>query len=281
MNDLEKKLFKYIRRNDDFIWGNVNDYGQQNQEKILREGIAINKKYGDYLLEIKKHHSIPVMDTEVKKFLNIIPKNGIVLDIGGCWGWHWRNIDKNRPDVKVIILDLIRENLFHAKKLLAKQIDRQQVILVHGNASNLEFEEEIFDGVWSVQTTQHIPNFFKVCSEIYKVLKPEGVYWDYNLNNAKFTRLIYKLFKKNYHTNGNLEGFYFLRRVNDEVFSTLKKIFNPNFEIRYSEILFSPELHFPIGGGPSSIFGYIDCKMTGKGLIRSLIARQCSFHVKK
>ena len=77
------------------------------------------------------------------------------------------------------------------------------------------------------------------------------------------------------------KGFYFLRRVNKEIFSTLKDIFNQNFEIRYSEILFSPELHLPIGGNHKSIFGFIDSKLTGNGIIRSLIARQCSFHIKK
>ena len=281
MNNLTNKFLKNLKYNNDFIWGNVDDYGEQKQEKLFREEFATNKKYGNYLLEIKNHHSVPVMDNEVKKFLDKIPKDGIILDIGGCWGWHWRNLNIMRPDIKIVILDLIRENLLHAKKLLDKLIDNKQVFLVHGNATCLKFEDEIFDGVWSVQTTQHIPNFFDVCNEINRVLKPRGIYWDYGLNNAKLTRLIFKLFRKNYHLDGELEGLYFLRRVNKEIFSTLTKIFNPNFKIHYSEILFSPELHFPIGGNPKSILGLIDGKLTGKGLIKSWIARQCSFHIKK
>ena len=281
MDNSKNKFLKNLEHKEDSIWGNVYDYGKQKQEKILREEYANNKKYGDYLSEIKHHHSIPVMDSEVKKFLNLIPKNGVILDIGGCWGWHWRNLNNVRPDIKIIILDLIRENLLHAKKLLNELIDNQQIFLIHGNATDLKFEDKIFDGVWSVQTTQHIPNFFNVCKEIHRVLKPKGIYWDYSLNNAKFTRLIYRLFKKNYHLDGELKGFYFLRRVNKEIFSTLKDIFNQNFEIRYSEILFSPELHLPIGGNHKSIFGFIDSKLTGNGIIRSLIARQCSFHIKK
>ena len=93
MENSKNKFLKNLERKEDSIWGNVYDYGKQKQEKLLREEYANNKKYGDYLSEIKGHHSIPVMDNEVKKFLNLIPKNGVILDIGGCWGWHWRNLN--------------------------------------------------------------------------------------------------------------------------------------------------------------------------------------------
>jgi len=281
MNISENEFLKNLKYSGNSIWGNVNDYGEQKNEKLHREKVA-NKKIENYFFEIAKHHSIPVMDFEIKKFLNEIPEKGIILDIGGCWGWHWRDIGKIRPDVKVIILDLIRENLLHAKIFLDELIQKEQVFLVHGNATSLEFENETFNGVWSVQTTQHIQNYSDVCNEIHRVLKPGSVYWDYGLNIAKLTKFIYKLFKKHYHLSGNLPGHNTgYRRVNSEVFSNLKKIFHHNFDIHYSEILFSPEFGLPIGGKNKSKFGFIDSKLSGSGWIKSLIARQCSFHIKK
>jgi ubiquinone/menaquinone biosynthesis C-methylase UbiE len=274
------KFLKNIKCNDDYIWGNVNNYGKQEQEKLLRIEIS-NKKYKNYLSEIKNHHSIPVMDCEIKKFLNKIPENGVILDIGGCWGWHWRNLNTIRPDVRVVILDLVRENLLHAKILLDELIHNKQVFLVHGNAIALEFENEIFHGVWSAQTTQHIPDFSTVCGEIYRVLRPNGIYWDYGLNNARLVRFIYKLLRKNYHLTGEIKGLYFLRRFNEEVFSIVEKIFHNKIDIFYSEIIFSPELYLPISSAYDSIFGLLDSRLTGKGWIRSLLARQCSFHIKK
>ena len=47
------------------------------------------------------------MDEEINHFISITPKNGVILDIGGCWGWHWRKIHKIRPDLNVVIVDLI------------------------------------------------------------------------------------------------------------------------------------------------------------------------------
>ena len=227
---MKNKLFKNLNLGRDGIWGNVNDYGDQNEEKILRKNIA-NKKYDNYLNEISKHHSISVMDSEIRKFISKIDQNGIILDIGGCWGWHWRNIVKIRPDLTIIILDLIRENLFHAKTILKTGISNKNIYLVHGNASSLDFNPNCFDGVWSVQTTQHIPNYKKVCSEVYRVLKFNGIFWDYGLNDAFIVKKIFKLFGKNYHLEGIIKNKFYLRRVNDYVFNTLKKIFKNKFSV--------------------------------------------------
>ena len=56
------------------------------------------------------------MDREIEKFLNQIPNGGVVLDIGGCWGWHWRKISTQRPDITVVIVDLIVKTFCMQKK---------------------------------------------------------------------------------------------------------------------------------------------------------------------
>ena len=271
---------KDIELGSDGIWGQVSDYGKQTQEKKLRESVA-SKFYSNYLVEISMHHSIPVMDSEVKYFLNQIPINGVILDIGGCWGWHWRSVNKYRPDVTIIIVDLVRANLLHAKEILKDLIAKDKILLVHGNACSLKFKDESFDGIWSVQTTQHIPNFEIVCVEVFRLLKKNGTYWDYGLNNATLIRYVYRLFRKTYHLNGNIQGSFFLRKINDNVINTVKNIFHFKPDVRYSEILFTPDFGLPIGGKENSILGRIDSLFSSKLRIWKLIARQCSFHVHK
>lgn len=264
----------------DGIWGEVADYGEQEEEKTLRQYIA-KKDYDDYLSEISKHHSIPVMDKQVRSFLNQIPQGGVILDIGGCWGWHWRSIAKQRPDITLIIVDLIRQNLLHAKKILNGMVNDNKVLLVHSNACSLEFEDETFDGIWSVQATQHIPDFDIVCSEAFRVLKIRGIYWDYGLNNATLFRLVYKLFRKTYHLDGLIDGKFFLRRVNKNITNIVKDTFNSEPSVRYSEVLFTPDLGFPLGGEENSILGKLDSMFTGKFFLWKFVARQYSFHVQK
>ena len=273
-------LLKNMKLGLDGVWGEVTDYGKQEQEKTFRQSIA-NEVQSNYLNEISLFHSIPVMDAQVKLFLNQIPKNGVVLDIGGCWGWHWRNINKDRPDITIVIIDLIRENLLHAKKILKDEIIKDKVFLVHGNACSLKFEDETFDGVWSVQTTQHIPDFEVVCKETFRVLKKKGVYWDYGLNNAALIRFVYKLFRKPYYLHNYIKGSFFLRRVNSGVIDTVTNVFNIKPSVQYSEVLFTPDLKLPIGGKENSILGKIDSLLIGNFNIWKLLARQCSLHVQK
>lgn len=264
----------------DGIWGCVTDYGEQLEEKMLRQSVA-KQGYGDHLETIRLHHSIPVMDAEVSKFLKEIPIGGVVLDIGGCWGWHWRKIHTQRPDIKLVIIDLVRQNLIHAKSILNQSTFNTNVWLVHGNALSLAFEDKSFDGVWSVQTTQHIPDFKIVCTELFRVLKQGGIYWDYGLNNARFVRLVYNLFRKAYHSEGVIEGKFYLRRVNKSVINTVKDTFNVEPDIRYSEILFTPDFGLPLGGKANSLLGKLDSTLTGSSWFCQSFARQHSFHVRK
>ena len=149
----------------DGIYGQINDYGEQKMEMETRQQVA-SLSFDSILNEVSNYHSIPVMDYEIKKFLKFIPENGIILDLGGCWGWHWRNLNKIRPDIKVILVDLIRDNLKIAKKFLDIS-SQSNIYLYHGNANNLSLDNNIIDAVWSVQATQHIPTVEKVYQEIY------------------------------------------------------------------------------------------------------------------
>lgn len=217
----------------------------------------------------------------MQKFLNRIPQGGVILDIGGCWRWHWRIIHKQRPDITVVIVDFIRENLLHAKQILQDMVINNKVLLVHGNACSLEFEDEPFDGIWSVQTTQHIPDFDIACLEVFRVLKSKGIYWDYGLNNATLVRLVYQLFGKTYHLDGVIDGKFFLRRINESVIKTVTDTFHSEPSVRYSEVLFTPDWGFPIGGKEKSLLGRLDSLLTGKLFLWRFVARQCSFHVQK
>lgn len=54
----------------------------QKAEIELRERVA-TKHYDDYLDAISKSHSISVMDHEVDRFLANMPRDALILDVGG------------------------------------------------------------------------------------------------------------------------------------------------------------------------------------------------------
>ena len=263
----------------DGIYGQISDYGEQELEVRTREKVA-SDHFDYYLDEISKHHSIPVMDKEIIRFLKTIPNNGTILDIGGCWGWHWRKINEIRPDIKVVIVELVRSNLFIAKSILGKLLDKN-IFLLHGNAINLPFNDNSIDGVWSVQATQHIPSLELVYAEVFRVLKVGGLFADYNLNNSNLTKLIYSFIGKKYFIEGIFNNQFFLRRATDKNRSLLNMIFKTKISSRYTEILFSPEYKLPIGGREKSLLGIVDSHLSNFGYLLKPFARQRSLHALK
>lgn len=113
------------RPDADCIYGSLTGISQdQSVEIALRERVAASH-YENYLKSISTSHSITVMDHEVDRFLAKIPHDGLILDIGGCWGWHWRRLAQARPDVGVLIIDFVRSNLLHAQNVLEGLVGHQ------------------------------------------------------------------------------------------------------------------------------------------------------------
>lgn len=274
-----KKILSKLQLDADGIYSYKFINAGQDDERKFRQVYA-SFGYKDYLDEISKNHSIPVMDREVSIFLKKIPKAGIILDLGGCWGWHWRRNIKIRPDVTVFIVDFIRENLIHAKNILGTRINNS-IFLVHGDATSLIFDDNTFDGWWSVQMLQHIPNFKKAITEACRVLKPGGVFANYSLNNQALVRFIYKIMGKYYHIKGEIPGRYYLLRASIEECNAIKEAFSANIKRRFCEVFFQPELRIRFPGKEKSIIGKIDSFLSLDVPLLSWIARQRSLHTTK
>lgn len=263
----------------------------QKEERIVRENDAAReyKNPKDYLKYISTGYSIPVMDKEVERFLNSLPINSLILDIGGCFGWHWRKLSINRPDVGLIIVDFVRNNLRHAKKLLGDQIG-SNIILVHANALSLPFPTAGidylgFDGVWTVQVFQHIPDFKQACTEVHRVLKDGGVFVCYSIQATPWIRLLYKIFRKKYHFSGLTKpgaGQMYLDRPNKQQERLIGEIFRTDSRGRYTECFFHPDVRITFSGKENSLVGKFDAWFGGKSnFLNKLLARQKSYEVTK
>ena len=260
----------YIIENGIYLKKNF-DLKNQNKEFKMRTDIA-NKNYKNYFNEISKYHSIEVMDNEIVKFIKQLKKNSIVLDLGCGWCWHWREIHKIRPDITIVAIDFVRENFEHAKKILSKRTLRQ-FYFIHDDIHNINFKNNVFDSIWTVQVFQHIPNLVNVLKEARRVLKVGGTLFNYQLNNSIFVKL-----KNLFFSNKNIKKFYYLNRnLNLNLFS---RIFKYKALIEYNEILFHPELKLFLGK-KNSLLSKIDSKLSGPGLLKSYFARQVLMKITK
>jgi ubiquinone/menaquinone biosynthesis C-methylase UbiE len=284
MNTSLKNLLRLREAGPDHIYlGMMDAVKDQTAEVELRERVAA-EHYENYLAAVSLSHSIPVMDREVERFLAKMPKGALILDIGGCWGWHWRHLASNRPDVSVLIVDFVRSNLPHARNVLGDLVG-QQVALMHADATALPFtlDEDFpgFDGVWTVQTFQHIPDFERAVLEAHRVLKKGGLFANYSLNIQPPIRWLRRLLGRGYLTKGWIEGVFWLARASAEQRTSVQTIFGSPVSRRWSEILFSPEFRFVRPGREGSMLGALDAKLSNSQGFLGWFARQQSFHCEK
>ncbi len=255
----------------------------QTAEFELRERVA-SAHYQNYLAAVSLSHSIPVMDREVERFLARMPRGALILDIGGCWGWHWRNLAKIRPDVSVLIIDFVRSNLPHARNVLGGLVG-QQVELMHADATALPFTQDAdfhgFDGVWTVQTFQHIPEFEKAVAEAHRIMKAGGLFVNYSLNIQPPIRWLRRLLGRSYLTKGWVEGVFWLARASKEQREFIATTFGGTVVQRWSEILYSPELRITFPGKSGSTAGRLDALISNNKGFLGWLARQRSFECYK
>ena len=204
----------------------------------------------------------------------------MILDIGGCWGWHWRDLHRDRPDLVVVILDFVKSNLLHAKNLLGGRVN-ESVFLVHGDATALNFPDASFDAVWTVQTFQHIPDFERAVTEAYRVLKPGCLFSNYSLNVQPYLRMLYGLLQRPYIIEDWVPDSFWLARASKKQKSLIASIFGEPVCERWSEILYSPELHLSLPGRLGSRLGWIDSRLSNDSGFLGWFARQRSFHCRK
>ena len=92
------------------------------------------------------------------------PKRGEqILDLGCSRGFYVREME-NYTD-GVIGVDISQTSL---KEAVTRKVE-------YGDITNLEFEANSFDKIYSLHTIEHIPNLGRFFSEIARVLKPGGM----------------------------------------------------------------------------------------------------------
>ena len=251
---------------------------EQGDEMREREAFAA-RDHADLLVEISRHHSIPVMDREVRRFLGGVPAHGVVADIGGGWGWQWRHLKADRPDVCVVVVDFARANLRRAVEVLGALVNNQ-VFLVHGDAMNLPFPPSVFDGYWSVQTFQHIPGVEAAVRQAWRVLRPNGQFACYSLNRAKLIESIYRLLGKSYHVEGKRPGGFYLARASAAESHIVERVFQSAVTSRYTEVLFHPDLKLRTGAAASWV-GMADAYLSSSVPPFAWVARQRSYHARR
>lgn len=120
-----------------------------------------------YLSTNDKNHMQPLLD----EFLNYVNEGKNILDVGSGAGFDAKYLSDH--GCKVISIDL-SEGLLKVAKEIAPEVEFLKM-----DMRSMNFENDSFDGVWASASLLHIPKdeVRKVLSEIYRVIKPQSIFF--------------------------------------------------------------------------------------------------------
>lgn len=126
-----------------------------------------------------------LMEDKLVERLNL-PTNSIVLDAGSGEG----NVAINlaiKYGLRIYGVDLLD---FAVNKAISKSRKlnlQNKVKFKLGDYTKLDFPADTFDGVYTMETLVHVPDYRKALKEFYRVLKPNGklVLFEYSMSSRE------------------------------------------------------------------------------------------------
>jgi len=107
-------------------------------------------------------------------------RQGLLLDLGTGPGYLPIEVVKRSPDVRIIGIDLSRVFIHMARANALKAGCAARIHFEVGNAANLRFEAETFDGVISTGMLHVLRDPVRTIRECWRVLKPGQEAWIYD-----------------------------------------------------------------------------------------------------
>ena len=162
-----------------------NHYGQPNLSRLidtaLRDARLLNQTLDHRLISaIDQFHIGGLRATmDMIRLANFMPED-LVLDIGCGIGGPSRTI-ASECNCKVTGVDLHLDYCKAARSISKSLGLGEQTHFIQANALNLPFEDRSYDAVWAQHITMNISNKNALWREFYRVLKPDGKLFMYEV----------------------------------------------------------------------------------------------------
>lgn len=198
------------------------------------QGSKLNREQAEEIVENFEKRSQYPDQIKINNVLTdfIAAKNGEhLLEVGSGSGVISRLVAPNLlPNGKFVGIELSQEIISLAYKYITKERIKEVLKFKKGNAMELPFDNNIFDGAFAARLLLHVPEPQRVVSELKRVLKVEGrvilMDWDFGTlaidhSNRELTRRILNWRTDNKDGN-NWSGRQLYRLVKTEGFKDIK-----------------------------------------------------------
>ncbi len=141
---------------------------------------------GKWMVGSMNHFHASVADWGMKH----LPKTdlGEIAELGCGGGRNVRELLQRYPSAKVTALDYSEISIEKTKQLNRKDIQKGRCRVIEGNVSQLPFDDERFDLVTAFETVYFWPGPTESFREVYRILKPGGVFLIVNESDGMNSR---------------------------------------------------------------------------------------------
>jgi SAM-dependent methyltransferase len=227
--------------------------------------------------EATGHHARGVMLRRAQQMVAAAGRNGLVVDVGCGFGWHWMDIAVARPDLRFILIDFSAVNLRVCRNLMPFS-EHSNVLCVQASAVDLPLRAGVARLAWTVQVLQHLhpEDREKALAEMERILVYGGSFYVAWLRPVPLMKIVYRVAGKKYHVAGDTPSGLYVDRFDAAIETELRRVF-PAGRVTLSESIFHPELRIR----PRSRWaGALDAAISSMPLGR-LAARQAEFSGRK
>jgi len=109
-----------------------------------------------------------------------------LIEVGSGVGAQTKILTERFPQTKIQCVDASKEQVARAQSALAKEISTNQIQITQGDALDLPFKDNSFDGAFLCWILEHVQDPVGVLREVGRVLKPEGVIYCNEVFNSTF-----------------------------------------------------------------------------------------------
>lgn len=122
-----------------------------------------------------------------------LPQASLLLD-AGCGEGNTAIYLAQKYSYRIKGVDLLKDSIFIArKKAKAFHLEKHLIFMV-GDYTQTDFPNNIFDGIYTMETLVHIKNYQRALRELFRILKPDGkiVLFEYTLSKQEDLNKIQK-----------------------------------------------------------------------------------------
>jgi O-methyltransferase StaMB len=109
-----------------------------------------------------------------ERLIKALPSGSRVLDVGCGGGQHAVQIVRERPDLRVVGVDVSTTMVKRARALAQRANVADKVTFDLGDALDLAFDSDSFDAVYCAGPLKQVQDKPRVLRECYRVLRPGG-----------------------------------------------------------------------------------------------------------